>query len=230
MPSTPIAVLLYVFMLTPGILFLMRAESHRPRSSRSAFRETALVIVVSAFCAGVVGGFFLLFSIPFPELAEGFSKFIGNPTQTFATHPRRVAFWMGIFLLATGALGYITGSEAIYRVLDKLVPKNEKVFLGSAWQKVLQDDDEYEVMVGIQMKSGVWLQGTFAHHTHTEDDSGDRALVLQGPLSCRNKDATELEPLLDFDRMVLQSADIDYLVSFPRTRVSLDDPGNLGPS
>jgi hypothetical protein len=228
MPSTPIAVLLYVFMLTPGILFLMRAESHRPKSSRSAFRETALVIVVSAFCAGLVGGLSLIFSVPFPQLADGFSSFIRNPTQTFEAHPRQVPVWIGIFLLATSVLGYIAGSEVIYKLLDKLIPKNEKVFLGSAWQKVLQDD-EHDVIVGIQMKSGAWVQGTFAHHTHTEDDSGDRALVLQGPLSCRNKDATEMEALLHFDRMVVQASDIDYLVSFPRARVSSDDPLSPGP-
>jgi hypothetical protein len=127
---------------------------------------------------------------------------------------------MGIFFAVTGTIGFLAGGERIYSKLDALVPKNEKIVRSSAWQKILSDsDDEHnEVVVGVQMKSGVWLQGTFVHHTHSDEDSGDRALVLQGPLSCRNKDALELERLVHFDRLVVQSSDVDYIVSFPRAR------------
>lgn len=195
----------------------MRAESHRPRTSRSAFRETALVVVVSAFCAGAVAALFLLISFPFPATAQAFSNFVGNPQMTLTAHPRQIPFWIGLFFLLTGSLGFLAGGESIYRRLDWLVPKTEKVFQGSAWQKILQDDDN-DVVVGVQMKSGVWIQGVFAHHTHTDEDSGDRALVLQGPLSCRNKDALELEALEHFDRLVVQSSDIDYIASYARAR------------
>ncbi|MFJ4210492.1 DUF6338 family protein [Paenarthrobacter sp. NPDC089675] len=218
MPSTPIAVLLYVFMLTPGILFLMRAESHRPKSSRSAFRETALVIVVSAVCSGIVIALFLVASVFFPALADGASSFIKQPSQVASDHPRQVAFWSGVFFIATGIVGYTAGSHTIYSQLDKLIPKNEKVFLGSAWEKVLKDVNN-DVVVGVQLKSGIWVQGTFAHHTHTDDDSTDRALVLQGPLRVRDKESPDLKELEHFDRMVLQSSDIEYLVSVPRARL-----------
>lgn len=217
MPTTPIAVLLYVLMLTPGILFLLRAESHRPRTSRSAFRETALVVIVSAFCAGLVIGLFILLTFPFPQLAEGASKFIRDPSLTLAEHPRQVPLWMGLFFLLTSAIGFIAGGDKIYQTLDRLIPKNERVFQGSAWQKILWDED-HDMVVGVQMKSGVWIEGLFAHHTHTDDDSGDRALVLQGPLSRKLKDAQASETVENFDRLVVQSSDIDYIASYPRAR------------
>jgi hypothetical protein len=217
MPSTPIAVLLYIFLLAPGFLFLVRADTHRPRTTRSAFRESALVVIVSAICAALFLIIFLALSLAVPGLAQQLGTFARDPGKAFNEQPQLVALWTIISFAFTSLCGYLAGGKKVYAIFEKLIPKNGPEIQGSAWQKVLTDP-ENDVMVGLQLKSGVWLQGTYAHHTHTDEDSGDRALVLQGPIHCRNKDATELGPLLDFDRVVVQSSEIDYLASFPRER------------
>lgn len=215
MPSTPLAVLLYVFLLAPGFLFLVRADTHRARTTRSAFRESALVVIVSAICAALFLVIFLALSMAIPGLAGPLAEFARDPDKAFSQDPQLVTVWILISFAFTSVCGYLAGGKHSYAVLEKLIPKNGPLVQGSAWKQVLTDT-ENDVMVGLQLKSGIWIQGTYAHHTHTVEDSGDRALVLQGPISCRNKDERELQPLLDFDRVVIQSSEIDYLASFPR--------------
>lgn len=217
MPTTPVSALLYVFLLIPGVLFLNRLESHRTRRSRSVFRETAIVVFASVVCVAAFLGFYLLLSLPFPVLANAFSNFMGDPGKVSTQHPRLVTAAALLFLVVASFFAWLGGGPWAYRLGTLFLwGKARRVVDASAWNQVLDDGDASEVVVGVQMKSGTWIQGTHLHHSDVEEDIGERALVLQGKIEYRVKGTEQLKYFESFDRIVVQASEIDYLVTFLR--------------
>lgn len=222
MPATPIAAVLYVFLLMPGLIFLVRVEAHRPKRGRTVFRETATVVFASVLSAGAVVGLVLLLSIWWKAPIDGLAAFTLNPINLFTNHPRAVLTSMLCFLMLAGLVAWVGGSEKAFELWSSRVVwagTSPRVQQGTAWQEILYAEDENtEVLVGVQLKSGSWLQGVHAFHSDVETEDGDRALVLQGPLHFRYDEGQSLKDLEDYDRLVVQSSEIEYLVAIDRGR------------
>lgn len=60
MPETVGSLIAFLLLVTPGICFELLRESSRPERVRSAFRETAVVVVASVVLSGIALGVLLL--------------------------------------------------------------------------------------------------------------------------------------------------------------------------
>ena len=75
-----------------------------------------------------------------------------------------------------------------------------------------------DVLVGVQLKSGSWLQGIHNAHSDVAEHSSDQQLILSSPLRYRSAGDGDLLKFEDFDRLVVRASEIDYLTSFERQK------------
>jgi Family of unknown function (DUF6338) len=221
MPANAIAALIYPFFLIPGLIFLNRTETHLPRRKRSVFRETATVVFASVGSAAVVlllyvaASFILAVTLPLDSLV----KFTADPAGVFTSRPRASIAGMLAFLVLSSAVAWLGASKWVYEQGRRILWAGSGIDVHgtTAWQEVLLPSaDKQEVVVGVQLKSGIWVQGVHDAHSDVEEENGDRQLILRSPLRQRLKDHGKTEELKDFDRLVIQASEIDYLASFER--------------
>lgn len=217
MPSTLIAALLYVFLLIPGFVFKARFEAHRPRQTRSIFSETVQVVFASSFSLAGVLLLGLGLSLFFPQVATASAEFMYAPNTALLVHPRLVAVVLvGILLLATLLAWAISGEAAYSKWSNRKWLRSSSTSVvpnSSGWGQVLADAGEStEVFVGVQLQSGIWLQGVHRHHSDVVEDTGDRAMILQEPLHIRYPGG-KLRPFNDFQQLVVQASEIDFVVT-----------------
>lgn len=227
MPATPAAAALYVFLLIPGLIFLVRMEAHRPKRERSVFRETATVVFASVACAAAVLVLLLLISIFYRPPLDWFVAFTANPASTFVGRPRVAIIMLLAFLLVASIVAALAASEAVHSFWNRkivLLGTGSRVQQGTPWETVFEPENkESEVFVGVQLKSGTWIQGTHAFHSDVEVENGDRSLVLQSPLKYRHGDEA-ISSLDDIEYFVVQPSEIEYILAVERTRETSEAP------
>ncbi|KZX20531.1 DUF6338 family protein [Rathayibacter tanaceti] len=120
LPTSIWGVALYVFALFPGIAFIFDHEGHRPVSKRSALRETATVVFVSAICAAVLGVVVAIVAAFWPEFRGTVGgRTGGNLTWALENRPVVTLFAIVTLVLAT-LLGRLMGSKwAFEKGLEK---------------------------------------------------------------------------------------------------------------
>lgn len=218
MPITPVAAILYIFLLVPGLIFLVRRDEHRPTRTRSVFRETAIVVFASAICTSVTLGLLILVSAKWPSLVTSLVDFLKDPANIASIHPRATFVLALGFMTITSAVAWLGGSPGAHSLWTKLRGK-----LGSierqptGWHAALKANPGQELLVGVKLKSGAWIQGSYAHHSDSAQEDGDRSLVLQKPLSFQAKDTRKLVANDSFDRLVVHASEIEYLLSVNST-------------
>lgn len=220
MPLNPIAALMYPFFLVPGLIFLTRVEGHRPARNRSIFRETATVVFASVGASATVLCLYVAVSavgwkMPIETLAE----FTMHPTEVFSVHPRATIVGLLVFLALASLVAWAAASQPLFDAgKNTLFNSGADVRANTAWQSVLMPESgDNDVLVGVQLKSGIWLQGAHDAHSDVAEHSSDQQLILKPPLHYRHKDSDELKEFKAFDRLVIRASEIDYLMSFERS-------------
>lgn len=221
MPANTIAALIYPFFLIPGLIFLHRTETHLPRRKRSVFRETSTVVFASVGSAAVVLVLYVFLSLFFTLPLDSLVKFTANPATAFNSQPRASITGMLAFLVLSSAVAWLGASKWLYTLGRQLLwaGSGDDVQETTAWHDVLMPSaEEKDVVVGVQLKSGIWVQGIHDAHSDVEEEDGDRQLVLRPPLRQRFKDEEGTQELEKFDRLVIRASEIDYLASFERAQ------------
>lgn len=125
---------------------------------------------------------------------------------------------MLVFLVLASAVAWVAASKRIYSFgRAALWTGTDDVQGITVWQSVLlppANGKDIEVMVGVQLKSGIWVQGAHDGHSDVEEENGDRQLILRSPLKYRLKDDDKLEELAPFDRVVISASEIDFMATF----------------
>lgn len=222
MPTSPIAALLYICLLLPGVAFVWSYEGHRSLVKRSAFRETASVVIASV--ASIVMVFLVHYLLGFiwEPAAETLRDFFLDPGKLFREDSQLFLGVVLLDLLSAILLGLFLGSrnadilrrklQARWRKLRKLdadVIDREQ----SGWLAAFgagQPDDR--IHVGIQLKSGAWIQEILYSYTKTGDEVPERALTLSGRIHYQAADGENLHPLEYFSSVVVQASEIDHLM------------------
>ncbi len=164
-------------------------------------------------------GISLVWRLPIDSLVA----FVADPAKAFDARPRAVIVWMVIFLALGSVVAWAAASRFIFDGVRRLlwVGSGGDVQDNTAWDRVLTPEElDDDVIVGIQLKSGIWVQGEHDAHSDVAEENGDRQLILRKPLSYRLKDDNSLEGLDPFDRLVVQASEIDYLVTLDRRPAS----------
>jgi hypothetical protein len=221
LPTEPIAALLYICLLLPGVAFVWSYEGHRSLVKRSAFRETASVVIASV--ASIVVVFLVHYVLGFlwepaaKTLREFFldaGKLFRDDSQLFlgvVLFDLLLAILVGLFLGSRPADALRRGLQARWRKVwnrDSNVIDREQ----SGWLEAFRARHDERIHVGIQLKSGAWLQGILYSYTKTGDEVPERALVLSGRVHYRAAGGENMYPLEGFSSVVVQAAEIDHLM------------------
>lgn len=221
MPTEPIAALLYICLLLPGVAFVWSYEGHRSVMKRSAFRETASVVIASV--ASIVAVFLVHYVLGFlwEPAARTLREFFLDPGKLFRDDSQLFLGVVLLDLLAAILVGLFLGSrpaDALRRDLQarwREVWKRESNAIDreqSGWLAAFRARPDDRIHVGVQLKSGVWLQGILYSYTKTGDEVPERALVLSGRIHYRAADGENMYPLEGFSSVVVQAAEIDHLM------------------
>lgn len=229
MPTEPIAALLYICLLLPGIAFVWQYEGHSSTVKRSAFRETAVVVIASAVSLVMVFMIHYLLAFFFSPLRVGIQKFFLDPQELFREDSQLFAGVMLASFTAAVALGAFLGSatasglqkkcRSAWLKLRKI--ESETVERGqSAWNTAFEMVPDHKVIVGVQLKSGAWIQGVLRSFSRTGDETPDRAFTLTGEIWYRRADGVDVHRLEEHGTVVIQAPEIDYLT------VGYEEPEN----
>lgn len=222
MPTEPIAALLYICLLLPGVAFIWSYEGHRSVMKRSAFRETASVVIASVASIVMVFLVHYLLGFGWEPAARTLRDFFLDPVKLFREDSQLFLAVVLIDLFAAILVGLFLGSrnaDAIRRRLQarwRQLRKRDADVIDreqSGWLAAFgagEPDDR--IHVGVQLKSGAWIQGILYSFTKTGDEVPERALTLSGRIHYKIAGGENLHPLEDFSSVVVQAAEIDYMM------------------
>jgi len=210
-PTSIWGVAFYVFALFPGVAFVFAREGHRASSKRSAFRETASVVFVSAVCDAVVALVVVAIALSVPGVANTITAMLDGDLSWARSNFGWALVFALLALAAATLLGFFLGSKWAHDHGMKLlwsaaIPRDI-----SAWQKILYPDERVEVKVGLTLKSGAWVSGTLWDFDNDADNSPHRTITLSGDLSARSSGSEEPVPLSETDWVVVEAGDIELL-------------------
>jgi Family of unknown function (DUF6338) len=220
-PTNIFGVALYIFALFPGIIFAFSRERHKPSVKRTAFRETTTVLLVSAICDGAVFLAIVGISFAVPEIGRvGLSFFAPwNKLDAYGV------LWLVLLAVgsfsATLALGWFLGSAAMDgTAVGKFLQSNTTLVdpNASAWGysfTVGPDNQAWDglTLVGLQLKSGTWVQGYLHRYDNVSDGDVRRALTLAGEIKIRPVGSVVKPKKVDgFGIMIIEAAEIEYLL------------------
>jgi hypothetical protein len=193
-PTTLTGLLLFVVLLLPGFAYLVGKERHGTERSLSPFRETVAIVAASITSELVVLGLFAAIRARWPAATPNVGALIANGgayvggTPGHPGHYKTVAVW-GVALLATATLGaYLATKPGVRGLGEKLgltgpYPHDSTV---SAWWILFERwPHGRDVQVVCMLDDGSVVRGRFGAFNTTAEDSPDRDLLLQQPISYR---------------------------------------------
>lgn len=202
-PSTAVGAALFVVILTPGLLHVLRRERTAPYRAVSPFRETLRVVAVSVASLLAAGLVVAALRSAFPSATVDIGALLRDPNGYAVQHHVRVAWWS----LATVALACTAAMAAADpRLLRKaqvlaerpgvrklLGTRDTDIRTGSSWTRVFTMYDDHpqgpgDVIVGALLEDGAYVQGTLSSHSPNPDETADRDLVLKSPITLRTTD------------------------------------------
>ena len=101
-PSTVAGALFFLFLLGPGLAYVLRRERMVPESRLSAFRETLRIVAASTVALTASGMLFALLRFLFPHHTVNIRGLVRDPNGFAADHHVHLAWWtIGFFATAT---------------------------------------------------------------------------------------------------------------------------------
>ena len=212
MPSTVLGITLYVFGLGPGLAFAFAREGHRPAAKRSVFRETAAVILVSAVCDSIVGLFAVLVSMFWPAFAAAIRALLAGNSRWLVANFQVVVLSIVAALLLASTIGFILGTKKLNDAgLGRLWDNSLVARDASAWSTSFTKYTDTVVHLGIQLKSGGWLEGTLFTFDNSADPEPHRTITLTGEITYRAPGSESSSVVTGFGLVIVEAQDIEVL-------------------
>lgn len=197
MPASPLALLLYLALLIPGLAYVLIWERRAPHRRPSAFRETATVVFVSVLAELATLLLLAIFAARFPESIPDVNLLVRQGDKYAAPHWVSLTWW---------GLGMLTASTLLASGAALAVTRRPHTSTQSAWWRMFEGrrleiakeyglvKDEVAVEVCCLMADGVQVQGTLAWFNQLSDDIADRDLLLVGPLTFTSATGQAIQP------------------------------------
>ena len=107
MPETLSGLAIFVVLLTPGFVYLVRTETRLPERRYSPLRETVTIMAVSLAVDAAVLGVFAAVRGLFPAVTPDVGALVHSPSAYFQRHYAEVRLWAALLLLAAACLGAV---------------------------------------------------------------------------------------------------------------------------
>jgi hypothetical protein len=206
LPSTWIALLLFLLTVSPGVFFELLGARRRVGTVESSLREIGRVVLGSLAFTGTAVVLLSLFGAAVPAALPAPRELILGGTAYLADHYRLVLAAITAEAVLAHALVAVTHAVlAKRRGRGTLRPV-------SAWSRVFGEDvpDDHIVFARVRLQDGLVYAGQVAHYT-ADLPLADRELVLAPPLASKTGD-NPLTPLpASYQRVVVRGADMKVL-------------------
>lgn len=232
MPSTLAGLIIFVSLLTPGFIYLVRLESRLPAKNYSTLRETATVVTVSIVTNAIVVGAFGLVRTITPNFTPNVGEIVRTPGSYAKESYVGLALW-GIGLLCISAVLAATAAVPphwikpwIEKLPDRLTRKmqpfvNQRdlspIRAESSWGRNFRPDlsawesehngSKNRVPVGVRTVDGSYLYGPLLSFNPQLDENKERDLSIGSPVLIRTASSEKLE-LMDAAVLVVSAAEI----------------------
>jgi hypothetical protein len=216
MPKNILEAMYYIFMLFPGLAFAIARETHRPRTVRSTFRESATVVLVSVICLGAVFSLAVFVGIASQDVRAWINALVVESDNLVRRDSQ--AFFlvlMGVLFLAT-ALGLLLGGEWAHDLAHSVIRgiRKDRTIKHidreqSTWETAMSPPDGCYVEVNLKLNSGGWLSGKLYSSTGTSDPK-DWALNLLDA-QYRPPGGKTAFPASDYSVTLLRGSDVELI-------------------
>jgi len=229
MPTTLTGLFLFVALLTPGFVYQRRRARNAPAYDRSAFAETAGVVVVSVLADWVAIVAFAIFAYAEPHVVPDLTRLRGEPGY-LTRNLLAVSLW------SAGALGFATALAYGLAVVRKGDERAERPGWWWAFQTFprkhrMHDYADSKIYVGCQMRDGSYVSGTLLSHSRISAETGDRDLLLRGEIRLRPCGVATEVVLPDAHVMIVSARDIVWTrVTYSRGSVLKNAPPTPTPT
>lgn len=176
MPKNILEAMYYIFMLFPGIAFIVARERHRPKTERSAFRETASVVLVSVICLGFVFSVAVLVGFVHRDVRDWINALVTDTDNLVKRDSQTFFLVLMVVLVIMTLLGLLAGSKWVHdrshgliRILreDQTIKPIDRE--QSTWETAMTPPSGHYVEVNLRLTSGGWLSGQLYSSTGTSD-------------------------------------------------------------
>jgi hypothetical protein len=196
LPSSLLGAVLFLFLLAPGLAFVLRRERAVPEAQRSAFRETVQVVAASAISLFVTGLLLTAARVVWPDHTLNVRGLIRAPKTFFLDHHVQVTWWAVASLSAATLLAWVAADRRLpssriarwftrSKVVRALNGPSAPIKRSSAWYvaaHLFDGDEQGLIQVGAQLDDGTYVVGYLDHYNIDTGESPDRDMLLHGPL------------------------------------------------
>ncbi|MBE1500491.1 hypothetical protein H4696_007591 [Amycolatopsis lexingtonensis] len=205
-PSTWLAVVLFLIVVAPGLFFDLLGARRRVEAAESAFREIGRVALGSL-------GFTLVTLLLLLGVRWVFPRLLFDPKSLILGGSAYLAEHYGQVVLTIVAATVV--SHAFAFGLHKWLARRqgETYRKISVWGKAFRDGvpPGHAVFVRVRLSSGLVYTGQVENFT-ADLPMADRELLLRKPLAAKLDADSALSPLPDvYDRVVLRGSEIDVI-------------------
>lgn len=210
MPTTVSGLLLFVALLTPGLVYLVRTETRLPGRQYTVLRETALVVSVSLLANTLVLGLFGILRTLWSGGTPDPGSIVRDPGTYLRGHYVMVTLWgAGLLLVAVVVAALIAVPPAWSgRLLPRSGPwplptirtaierrQRSPIAPESGWGTAFFRYPELQVHLGLRLMDGTYLYGRLLTFSPQIEENDDRSLQLAGPVEIRTPSAEAPESM-----------------------------------
>lgn len=176
-PTTFDGLAVLIVALLPGFVFVSLRDRQGPSRTRSAFRETSVVLAVSvtSYIAPVIGVAIVAWSSA--DVRRHLEAFLRNP-DAFRQHHA-----LPVFTVVVGAIALAAAVAGIAALAWRQSNRHDP--MASAWWNVFsanEKGDNAVRRVSVHLTDGSLIIGNLKSFSREVTEHGDRELVLQAPM------------------------------------------------
>lgn len=182
MPTSLIGFVLFLILLTPGLVFFTVRDRRVPQRDLSAFRETGAVLLASVVCDTFTIALFGVGRVLLPRHTLDVGALARN-TDSYLRENFLEIWWWGLALLAVASfLAFVLAR------FGGLNWGSSPITFVSAWHRLFADIDDAEIHCGCQLDDGSWVSGYLGSYSTEVTETVDRDLVLLAPIAVRTRE------------------------------------------
>ncbi len=208
MPTTLASLVIFVALLTPGLLNYIQRRKLSEQPQLSPLVEAGTLITVSLVTDLVTVGLFALVRWALPTHTPDISRLLANGASYTTPRLGYVILWGTCYVAVSSALAIFWVTQRSF--LRKLRVPNIPDFADTtAWAMKFGDvPDDARVYVGCDLHDGSYVGGLLDWYSTDLVEGPHRDLVLAEPLTV-TKDGVKVEA--SFQRVILSARDIGVI-------------------
>lgn len=211
MPTTFVALLLFLWLVTPGFLFSLLAARRRATAAKSAFHETAQTAVASVVFS-TLGAVVAAAVVALSPANVDVARLIVESRSYLGAHSGSVGLFVAVQIVSACLLAWAGDGLVRWRVKAKTGLELPRLHTVSAWDRPLGVRPKgTSTHAWLRLRSGIEFRGKVGGFGH-EIDVADRELVLVPPIEVRYP-PQHWQSLPGWQRLVLQGGDIEFLAA-----------------